>query len=95
MVCEEMQVAARSVSKYCDDLRKLLNIPHTMELRYVPQGEIENKKQRIFKAFISNHPAPSWRLFAHALYQLGEYEALRALYNKHLPCKSTLSQSPS
>ena len=90
ILCGDLQEAARSISKYSDDLRRMLNIPHktgTVDMRYVADKEMEAKKKHVFETFITRHPSPSWRQFAHTLYRLGEHEALVELFNKHLPCK--------
>ena len=37
------------------------------------------RKQAAINSLISGHPAPSWRLVAHALYQMGSHRALDRL----------------
>lgn len=95
IICDELQEAAQSVKKYTDDLRQMLNIHHkagTVDMRYVPDDELEAKKRVVFEEFIGSHPSPSWRQFAHALYRLGEHAALQQLFNKHLPRKYSASK---
>ena len=57
-----------------DDFSYYVNIPvseqERIELHYSSDKE---RKQAAIDYLISSHPAPSWRLVAHALYQIATY----------------------
>ena len=47
-------------------------IPDSERLRIESQySSNRERKQAVINSLISGHPAPSWRLVAHALYQMG------------------------
>ena len=59
-----------------------LDVPKSR--RYVMSG-----KESMVEEWLQNHPAPSWRLVAWALYrssngQLIEHNVLKQLYGKHV-----------
>ena len=51
-----------------------VNIPHSerMKIKGLYSSDRE-RRQAVIDSLISTHPAPSWRLVAHALYQMGSY----------------------
>ena len=49
-----------------------VNIPESEQERIKSQySSNRERKQAAINSLISGHPAPSWRLVAHALYQMG------------------------
>ena len=51
-----------------------VNIPVSEQERIQSQySSNRERKQAAINSLISGHPAPSWRLVAHALYQMGPY----------------------
>ena len=57
-----------------------VNIPASERERIQSQcSSNRERKQAVINSLISGHPAPSWRLVAHALYQMREDSSHRAL----------------
>ena len=51
-----------------------VNIPFSEQQRIKSQySSSRERKQAAINSLISGHPAPSWRLVAHALYQMGTW----------------------
>ena len=51
-----------------------VNIPHSERMRIEGLYSSDRERRQAFiDSLISTHPAPSWRLVAHALYQMGIY----------------------
>lgn len=58
-----------------------INIPFSKQLKIRSQYSSDKEcKQAAIIYFISSHPAPSWKLVAHALYQMRDDSSLRALH---------------
>ena len=64
------------------ELGQWLNIPDS-------RSEVMTGKESMLEEWLQNHPAPSWKLIAWALYrssggQLTEHNVLKQLYRKHV-----------
>ena len=63
-----------------DEFSEYVNIPVSEQRRIKSQySSNKERKQAAINSLISGHPAPSWRLVAHALYQMMEDSSHRAL----------------
>ena len=57
-----------------DEFSEYVNIPVSERERIKSQySSNRERKQAAINSLISGHPAPSWRLVAHALYQMGTW----------------------
>ena len=67
------------------DFSQYVNIPTSEKMKIkVLYSSDRERRQAVIDSLISTHPAPSWRLVAHALYEMGPYydggdSCLRAL----------------
>ena len=57
-----------------DNFSRYVNIPVSQRQKIKSQySSAKERKQAAIDYLISSHPAPSWRLVAHALYQMAKY----------------------
>ena len=57
------------------EFSQYVNIPFSERMNISEQySSYRERKQAVIDSLISTHPSPSWRLVAHALYQMGFYD---------------------
>ena len=63
-----------------ENFSRYVNIPRSVQRRIRSKySSDKERKQAAIDYLISSHPAPSWRLVAHALYRIGNDSSHRAL----------------
>ena len=81
LTLQNVLIALKNMDKW-SELGQWLNIPYS-------RSEVMTGKESMLKEWLQNHPAPSWKLIAWALYrsrggQLTEHNVLKQLYRKHV-----------
>ena len=66
-----------------------LNIPRSVYSRIKAQQSSESKRRKAFwEWYLNNHPCPSWRHIANALYMRDEHGVLEVLKSRYLKGES-------
>ena len=83
VVFPELSLTSHNLSTVLDSMDDDLWVDFSEDVN-IPESEVERikskyssakeRKQAAIDYLISSHPAPSWRLVAHALYQMGIYQ---------------------
>ena len=82
----------RPIDEVKRDLAEYLDIPQSKQKEITNHSDESQRKHAIIEEFVSNHPAPRWRLVAEFLYTIKMRGSTRIEFGRYLGALQTPKQ---